>query len=649
ARLVSPLSGPTLIPKKSGLAEQSNRFHPYCQCMRPADSWFSAGRHRSSGDSPPDPPADPARDAGPAAEAVPAEPDQPRRRDTGRRWLVPAGVTVVWGGIGVVAYLPTLPVDGSHTQIWTCGDTAQEVWFLGWVPFALFHGHSLFYTNWILYPAGVNLADNTAMTLLGILAAPVTVLAGPIAAYNVVLRAGFLLSALAMFVVVRRVVRWWPAAVPAGLLYGFSPFMVAQGVSHEFLVFAPVPPLVFGILADVFGRRRMPAWGAGVLLGLLGGAQFLISAETFAMTVLFAVLGSVLALCYRRGRARLAHALKTAAWALGTCAIIVAYPLQALLAGPQRIVGPPHPLAQLYSLHGDLLGAVQPSPLIRFAPASLLHSSASLIKGNLQDTGTYLGAPLVLIAACLAIAYWRRPVTALAGVLAVVSYALSLGTRIAIRNHGTSLPGPFAALAHIPFIQDIEPARFSLFTVLFVAIVLGTGLDALARPRRAAVAAAPPPAGGAIAPPPAGAAAAPPPARPPPPPPPPGAAPGPPPAGGAAAPAPAGAARWGRPALAAVLGVAALLPLVPRWPYPPGPDVTPRFFTTPAVQRLPPGTVVVTLPYPARNQNEALVWQANAAMRFRLVGGTRFFVPGPDHRSPYSGPRSLPPPRLHRA
>src|SRR5262249_27530027 len=600
--------------------------------MRLADSWLPAGLWSRKGD--PSGPVGPASDAEPGG-AAPAREEAtdtgaPGGRAAGRRWLVLAGVTLVYAGIAVVAYLPTLPLDGSHTQICTCGDTAQEVWFLGWVPFALSHGHSLFYTNWILYPAGVNLADNTAMTLLGILAAPVTVLAGPIAAYNVVLRAGFTLSALAMFVVVRRVVRWWPAVFAVGLLYGFSPFMVAQGVSHEFLVFAPVPPLVFGILIDVFGRRRMPAWGAGVLLGLLGGAQFLISAETFAMTVLFAVLGSALALCYRQGRARLSHALKTAAWAAGTCAILVAYPLQALFAGPQHIVGPPHPLAQLYFWHGDLLAALLPSPLVRFAPASLLHTGASFVNHNLQENGTYLGAPLVLIAACLAIAYRRRPVTAIAGVLAVVSYALSLGTRIAIRNHGTSLPGPFAALAHVPFIQDIEPARFSLFTALFVAIVLGTWLAALARPRRAAAAAGPPPAGAVGAPLPPGAATGSPPSR------------------AAGAPSPAGAARWGRPALAVVLGVAALLPLVPRWPYPSGPDVTPPFFTTPAVQRLPPGTVVVTLPYPPPNPNQAPVWQAQAAMRFRLVGGTRFFVPGPDHRSLYSGARSLRPPGIYQ-
>jgi hypothetical protein len=550
--------------------------------MRP-DSWFFA-RRRPNGDAPPDPACDPASDAGHAAEAAPAtDAGPPQGRGAGRRWLVLAGVTLVYAGIAVAAYLPTLPLDDSHLQLCTCGDTGEQVWFLGWVPFALSHGHSLFYTNWILYPAGVNLADNTAMTLLGILAAPVTVLAGPIAAYNLVLRAGLALSALAMFVVARRLVRWWPTAFAAGLVYGFSPFMVGQGLKHEFLVFAPIPPLVFGILIDVFGRRRMPTWGAGAALGLLGGAQFLIAAETFAMTVLFAVLGSGLALCYRHGRARAGHAVKAAAWALGTCAIIIAFPLHAILAGPEHITGPPHPLKQLYSWHGDLLGALLPSQLIRFAPASLVRTGASLVHANPTENGTYLGAPLVLIAACLAIAYRRRPVAAISGLLAVVSYALSLGTGVSIQDHATRLPGPFAALAHVPFIQDIEPARFSLFTALFVAMVLGIGLDALARPRRPAVA-TPPPA--------------------------------------------ATAARWGRPALAVVLGVAALFPLVPRWPYPPSPAVTPPFFTTRAVERLPPGTVIVTLPFPARDKNEALVWQAQASMRFRLVGGSPFFVPG---------------------
>jgi hypothetical protein len=225
-------------------------------------------------------------------ESAFAEPHE----DRARRRLVLLGVTVIYAAIAIAAYLPTLPLDGSHTQICTCGDTAQEVWFLGWVPFALTHGHSLFYSNWVVVPSGVNLTDNTAMTLLGVVAAPVTAFAGPVAAYNLVLRAAFTLSALAMFVTVRRLVRWWPAAFLAGLLYGFSPFMVGQGMSHEFLVFAPIPPLALGIMADVFGRRTMPARRAGLLLGLLAAAQFLIAAETLVMGGVLGVLGPAVAL-----------------------------------------------------------------------------------------------------------------------------------------------------------------------------------------------------------------------------------------------------------------------------------------------------------------------------------------------------------------
>src|SRR5262249_61873349 len=116
-------------PKHQGVAKQGTVSPPYSRCPARGAWCFPAGRPRPGGPPPPAPPADPARDAGPAAEAVPAEPDQPRRRDTGRRWLVLAGVTVVYAAIAVAAYLPTLPLDGSHTQIWTCGDTAQEVWF----------------------------------------------------------------------------------------------------------------------------------------------------------------------------------------------------------------------------------------------------------------------------------------------------------------------------------------------------------------------------------------------------------------------------------------------------------------------------------------------------------------------------------------
>ena len=84
--------------------------------------------------------------------------------------------------IAVLAYWPVMPFDASklpHLLGAGAGDPAQMSWFLAWTPFALGHGLNPFFTNYIDYPLGVNLASNTSVPLLGLLAAPVTLRAGP--------------------------------------------------------------------------------------------------------------------------------------------------------------------------------------------------------------------------------------------------------------------------------------------------------------------------------------------------------------------------------------------------------------------------------------------------------------------------------------
>ncbi|MGO9557928.1 MAG: hypothetical protein ACLPQS_04470 [Acidimicrobiales bacterium] len=509
------------------------------------------------------------------------------------RWAIPLTVGLVYAAIAVAAYWPTLPLDNSHTQICTCADTSQEVWFLAWVPFALSHGHSLFFSNWILYPSGVNLADNTSMTLLGVIASPITLLLGPVAAYNLVLRAGFVLAGLAMFFTVRRFVAWWPAAFIAGLLYGFSPYMIGQGESHEFLVFTAIPPLVIGIVHDMFVTRRRTTLRNGLYLGLLFAAQYLISSEIFLMMALLTCTGVILSLLYRSSRVRecLVYLGKSAGYAVVACAVVLAYPVWFFLDGTQHVSGPPHPTSNLLAFRGDLVGALVPTPLMQFGTASLFNLGTRLTSGNVLENGLYLGLPLVMLTIGLLIAYRRVPLIAVCGVLAILSYALSLGPRVVVGAKYTSIPGPFAVLAHLPLLQDVETARFSLFTVLFVAVILGIGLDRLLVAGSKAV-----------------------------------------------------TTKRVRAVLVASLAVVVLVPLVPRLPYPVGPPAIPPFFTSAAVNQIPAGSVVATYPYPVEKYNEALAWQAVAGMHFRILGGTTFFLPGKDK---HSFEDSFPPPALH--
>jgi hypothetical protein len=95
-----------------------------------------------------------------------------------------------------------------------------------------------------------------------------------------------------------------------------------------------------------------------------------------------------------------------------------------------------------------------------------------------------------------------------------------------------------------------------------------------------------------------------------------------------------------RTALVLLLTGVVLLPLVPRGPL--GgitPVPLPAFFTGPGAARIPDGSTVLVLPLAGRSSSIAMTWQAEAGLRWRMVGG--YFV-GPDAtgRPKFGGPPS---------
>ena len=147
-----------------------------------------------------------------------------------------------------------------------CGDTSATIWYTAWPAYAMAHGLNPLYSTAIGYPNGVNLV----FAAYGIVMAPVTWLFGPVASVNVILTVSPVLSALAMFALVRRWVSWMPAAFIAGLFYGFSPFVVSNlGVAHVDFIMVAIPPLVVLCLDELLIRQeRRPAL-VGIVLGLL--------------------------------------------------------------------------------------------------------------------------------------------------------------------------------------------------------------------------------------------------------------------------------------------------------------------------------------------------------------------------------------------
>ncbi|HYB14189.1 MAG TPA: hypothetical protein VEF71_01760 [Streptosporangiaceae bacterium] len=514
--------------------------------------------------------------------------------------LSPAGVPARPGGrvrpgvVIVLAYagLSVLP----YWHFWSAGgtrlagkggDLALDTWFLDWTAYALAHGHNPLVTDWGNYPFGVNGITNTSLPLLGVLAAPVTLLFGAFVTVTLLFTLAFPLSSLSAYVLLRRWVLWRPAAFGGGLLYGFSPYLVGQGLGHLHLVFVPLPPLIFLVLVRVSSPRARNACAWGAVLALLCVAQFFISAEVLASTAVVGAIGLAIAAAVDPAAAR--DRWRFAARAIGTASLITAallgYPLWLLVAGPARISGP----AQQTSYYrGNLLAPVVPDSAMHFRVAGWVRL-ADTFSGNPSENGSYLGPALLLLLIAGTIVLRRRPVVKVAALTTAASFVLSLGSRLTVgRDVWKAVPLPEAALNHIPVLDNTVAARYSLYVMLGAALIFALTLEALRdllRERPGDLLRERPGAGGR------------------------------------------------RPALAAGaacggLACLALVPLLPAWPYSARVTQVPGYFSSGQVTAVPSGSVAVLYPFPSSADATPMLWQIAAGLRFKAPGG-RFVIPAP--------------------
>ncbi len=186
-----------------------------------------------------------APDSAPVDDSAPVEDDEqsPPTRQSGRALAIAGGLYLV---ASLIVWWHVLPHPSTLTTC-GCGDAALTLWVIKWPAYALSHGLNPFYSSRLFVPVGINMAPNSLG--LGVAAAPVTWLFGPVASLNVIDILSPPLSALAMYWLLVRWVPWAPAAFVGGLFFGFSPFvLVSLALAHpNFGLLAPIP-LIIGCL-----------------------------------------------------------------------------------------------------------------------------------------------------------------------------------------------------------------------------------------------------------------------------------------------------------------------------------------------------------------------------------------------------------------
>ncbi len=517
---------------------------------------------------------------GAEASVVSVAPDRVARRPSAASVVVVAALSYLALGFALWAHAW---IGGVRTHtLCGCGDPALFLWFFQAPATSLAHAQNPFYSTAMFYPTGINLLDQTSVMGLTVPLIPVTWIFGPVASFNLASTLVPALTAFAMFMVLRRWVRWTPAAYLGGLLYGFSPFMVnSLEYGHLMTAALMLLPLILAVLDEILLRQRYPARRAGVLLGLLIVGQFFLSSELLLMVILLAAF-SVVALV---GVARVADperlrlAAPHAAVALGSAAVVagvlLAYPILFALVGPAHLSGAVWP-------HLQATGGTTASLFVDPVPDRALSVVASYggYEGGPLPSGSYVGWGLIVVLVSGTVVWSRDRRLWFYGLLVAVCVAFSF-------NAGPGAWVPSRLLARVPLIENIVPLRFLAVGFLGAAVMVALILEHVRTrlPQRLTLGAV----GGDLV----------------------------------------------GISVALGVGAVALVPLfvnfVPALPFTMEAVVLPKWYTTVA-PKAPPGRVLLSYPVPFSGIQVALAWQAVNGLSYSQAGGA-----GPEGTSARAG------------
>jgi len=345
------------------------------------------------------------------------------------------------------------------------------VWGLRWWPYAIGHTLNPFYTHQIAASAGHSLVWVTTAPPVALLAVPLTLIAGPLASFNLLTAIALPVSAWAAFVLCRRLTgKFWPA-LAGGSVFGFSAYEVNHGAAGQLnLIYSLLLPIL-GYLIVVWRDGAIRTRTFVILAGLAMALQFYLMMETFAD------LTAILALALLVGFALAGRDGRPAVVRLGKF-LGLAYLIAAVLAAPYVAYVLSAKAPKLTVISGlDLASLVIPRPQTTFGVSWLTIAAHGQVR---ESEAGYVGLPLLLLVVLLAVSYWSsKMVRFLTCMLAVIIVA-AFGPVLYLEGRRVGKL-PWAALWRLPILRNAYPSRLMLFAYLVLAVATALYLAGPAR------------------------------------------------------------------------------------------------------------------------------------------------------------------------
>ena len=360
------------------------------------------------------------------------------------------------------------------------GDVNLNFWNYWWFRYAIFElKQSPFFCPLQLYPYGADLSFHTMCPLNQIIALPIHILFGIRFAYNFIVFFSLILAAYTAYRLAYDVCGHRIAAVAAGVMFGFSPYMLVRATGHINLIGSwPLPLVVmFSMRAFKSGKFK---WAA--LAGLFAGLQLWISMyyALFA-AIVFVLLWLGALLSEQRSLRNMIWCPAVAAISsLGAASPILVIQLRSMLiSGP--FFAPPSRMS--FTGGVDLLGFFVP-PEYSMTHGWLTKPAFGHLAGGGVEGLAFAGVTC-LISTVIAIRCVRDRSKRLFVILAVLFAIAALGDRLHILGRGGTMvfgrwvfvPLPTVFLKVVPILNLIRVAsRFVILYQLALVCLASLGL-----------------------------------------------------------------------------------------------------------------------------------------------------------------------------
>ena len=367
--------------------------------------------------------------------------------------------------------------DPSQGYLGYPSDPALFTWALAWWPYAIAHGLNPFLTRMLWAPVGYNLTWTTSVPALSLLISPITYLLGPLVSFNLLSLIAPALDAWAAFLLCRLIGAGCSSAFVGGYIFGFSPYVIGQVLGgHLHLTFMMWIPLAV-YLCIKKSRGEMAAARFAVFFALVAVAEFLTSTEVFATMTMMGTIAFLI--IFAVGDGELRHRL------IGLFeALCVAYLIAGAVLSPflyYVFAFPQKPIAAGFFYNAGFARLVAPTADLLLSPYQLTalahHHFASLDRGDLVETGLYLGPAALVLVFRFASRQWHSWHCRALLITLGLAWILALGAYRSV--HGLQLPLPWSVFRRLPLIGDALPVRLSLYGYLSLAIVVALAIDDL--------------------------------------------------------------------------------------------------------------------------------------------------------------------------